>query len=480
MKPYRLLCLLLLAILLTGCSGGGENGPQETTPAAGDTQPPAAGEQDPLAHLPDVQYGETFDVLVRLQDQNTNYIYTPPTELSTTVDEEVYAAYDAVAERFDVDFKFTGMDGYSSGQEAFLNTIITDVNAGGSFDLVAPSYYFGVTLVTQGYYRDLNTLSAIDFSQPWWYDGFNDTCELYNQLYVCAGAYDIGNLTNTYCLVFNEDLIASYGLDSPYDLYDRNEWTFEKMMEMAAEVGDVEGGEIVGVALTRKSTDCLFQASGLKFVDKNQEGEYYVSMYSDQAETLYQRLSAYIGANNNVYKYGGMPNVEFPEGKTLIAAMTLGNTASLRNSNIRFGVTVFPKYQSSQDSYYSTTAGSSVFAVIKNAPDPEMSAVILEALNAKFHQHVTPAIFEQTLQGKVANQPKAASMMEVIRDTLYFDFGFIYSASLANIASFTSFIESGSYETMSLWYHAKEEGYKSRLDAFLEDYRNIPNLGKEN
>ena len=65
-------------------------------------------------------------------------------------------------------------------------------------------------------------------------------------------------------------------------------------------------------------------------------------------------------------------------------------------------------------------------------------------------------------------------MLEVIRDSVYYDFGFVWNASLGNIANFTSFIEAGSYEAMSTWYDAVEGGYKKKLSEFLTLYAKIP------
>ena len=310
-------------------------------------------EEDLLGYLPDKQFGDTFDMLVRLQDVNDNYI-TEQQEEPTLIQENVYNSYAEVARRFDVDFRFTGLDGYSSGQAQFVNTILSDIQAGGSFDAVAPSYYFGVSLVIQGCYLDLNQISVFDFSKPWWYDGFNATMELNNAMYVCAGEFDVGHLKNTYAMTFNETIINSYGLESPYQMYDENRWTLENLLIMAETVGDISGTGKVGLAVTRKSADCFFQGSGLRFIDKDGNGELYVSKYSDQAETLYQTLSNYIGKESNVCKYGGSPDADFLQGETLFAAMTLGSMTKLIDSGFDYGVAVYPKYNADQKEYYST------------------------------------------------------------------------------------------------------------------------------
>lgn len=470
---FLLIVLLVFGAVLSSCAAD----TRKEVPSEEATTIPA--EQDPLDYLPNKQFGETFDMLVRLQDVNDNYVVEQQ-EKPTLIQENVYYSYAEVSQRYDVDFRFTGLDGYSSGQAQFVNTILSDIQAGGTFDAVAPSYYFGVSLVIQGCYLNLKQIPVFDFSKPWWYDGFNNTLELDNSLYVCAGEFDIGHLKNTYAMIFNETILNNYQLESPYQLFEENNWTLETLLTMAEVVGDISGTGKVGLAVTRKSADCFFQGSGLRFVDKDGNGELYVSKYSDRAETLYQTLSNYIGKSSEVCKYGGSPDVDFLQGNTLFAAMTLGSMTKLIDASFDYGAMVYPKYDSEQNAYYSTTAGSSVFALIKTTPDTEMSATVLEALCAYFHEKVTPAIFENLMQGRVARKPEMASMLETIRDTLFYDFGFVWSASLGNVATFTSFIESGSYESMSTWYQAIGGGYEIKLDEFLTSYEKIPEKLREN
>ena len=460
---------LLVANLLSGCKSSDNNLTQpDTSKAAVITKEP-----DLLDYLPERAYDATFEMLVRLQDVDANYTVSKEGD-KTEIDSAVFSAYSRVSDRFGISFHFTGLDGYSSGQTQFINTILSDIQAGGNYDAVAPSYYFGVPLVIQGCYLDLNRLPVLDFSNPWWYSGFNDTMELQGAIYTCAGAFDTGHLKNTYALAFNESMVNQYSLSNPYELYQNNEWTFDRMLSMAEEVGNISETGTVGLAITRKSADCFFQASGLRFVDKDSDGALKVTKYSDRAEALYQTLSRYIGKSSEACKYGGRPDIEFPEGKTLFSAITIGNLVNFKNVEFQYGVMVYPKYHSEQKGYFSTTAGSSVFALTKVTRDPEKSAVILEALNACFYDQVTPAIFRTVLQGRISKKPEMAAMLEVIRDSVYYDFGFVWNASLGNIANFTSFIEAGSYEAMSTWYDAVEGGYKKKLSEFLTLYAKIP------
>lgn len=58
----------------------------------------------------------------------------------------------------------------------------------------------------------------------------------------------------------------------------------------------------------------------------------------------------------------------------------------------------------------------------------ELCGAALEALNYESYQLVTPAYFETTLQAKYARDEDSQEMMEIIRDSLYFDFASIWES----------------------------------------------------
>ena len=108
---------------------------------------------------------------------------------------------------------------------------------------------------------------------------------------------------------------------------------------------------------------------------------------------------------------------------------------------------------------------------------PEMSAVILEALNAESYHTVKDTYFVETLKirygrDEVADNPR---MLDLIIDSIYFDFTFVNEASTNHIAQFFSNMICFKDPNLQSQYEANVAGFQSALDTLFETYRR--NLG---
>ena len=56
----------------------------------------------------------------------------------------------------------------------------------------------------------------------------------------------------------------------------------------------------------------------------------------------------------------------------------------------------------------------------------------MECLASEGYRQVTPAVFETVMQYQTSASPEMAEMLELIRDTAWFDFGRIYSSDLSS------------------------------------------------
>ena len=103
------------------------------------------------------------------------------------------------------------------------------------------------------------------------------------QLYFfSAGTDDYGHAT---FVVFNKDLIEAEGLEDPYELYDRGEWTFEKLTEMARKATrDTDGDGIIDqYGLSNMDPKDLVYAYGGSITSRDADGKVYFSMNTEEA-----------------------------------------------------------------------------------------------------------------------------------------------------------------------------------------------------
>ena len=70
----------------------------------------------------------------------------------------------------------------------------------------------------------------------------------------------------------------------------------------------------------------------------------------------------------------------FCDGKALFTDSSCFQISLTRDAATDFGIIPYPKYDETQDKYYSRIEGCELFGVPLTNTDPEMTAVILEAM----------------------------------------------------------------------------------------------------
>ena len=104
------------------------------------------------------------------------------------------------------------------------------------------------------------------------------------------------------------------------------------------------------------------------------------------------------------------------------------------------------------------------------APDPEMSAVILEAIYAENYTSVIPAYLDVALKGKYSRDENTAEMLDLILDTTYFNFAFVNESSLGINSWIFNSIVGGNENITSVW-ESNRVSYETKLNNLLDTYK---------
>ena len=471
MKNKLLICVVAAVMLLCTACGHSPGAAEEST--AQETE----HKREYLDDLPetDAYAGVEFRVLAGNPAAENNFLMTDPGADATVLQSASYGCAELLAERFGITMKYTFMDSYAAGHQAFLAEI-TQTTLGGpetSYDLVVPGFWYGLT-IAKGNYIDLNTLSNLNFSREYWNQAFNENVEINDCLYACVGDFGLDSMTGAYAVAFNQSILRNKDMTSPFAHYDSNTWTLETLLSMSKDAynDDIEGAGTYGILLSRQPVDAFYTASGLKFYEVS-DGEYKLTKYSEKAEDLYQTLYKLVKGNAECKFTSVTDKAElvdlFMQDRALFGCFTLDEIKEFRNMQTDYGVIVYPKYDSAQENYISGTSGGGIFAIPKAARDPEMSALVLEAMSAAFHQNVIPALIEITLEGQSVRDERSSQMISQIIENIYWDFGFINNNSLGNVANFGIEMENG-YSTMSSWYRSAERTYRTKLAEYLNTF----------
>ena len=101
----------------------------------------------------------------------------------------------------------------------------------------------------------------------------------------------------------------------------------------------------------------------------------------------------------------------------------LSGTDQLRDMTSDYGIVPMPKMDENQKEYITpcnpyAPCGA---GIPLSASNPELSALVMEAMAFLGEEMVRPAIYEITLQGKLAQDEQSAKVLELIYSDIYFD-----------------------------------------------------------
>ena len=188
----------------------------------------------------------------------------------------------------------------------------------------------------------------------------------------------------------------------------------------------------------------LFFASGLHFTTVDESGYRTLDVDSEKTQIVIDRTGAVlkdstVAVSQEAYvKATGMPGYElFMNGHALFMQECLNYLIYIREMEDDFGLVPNPKFDEKQDQYYHRASPYSImFAVPSTNDDMEMTGAVLEYGSWLSHYTTIPAFYEITVKQKRTRDEKAMEMVDIVHDTIRFDFGDMFDG--ANIAWYMS------------------------------------------
>ena len=462
----RIASMLIALSLLASLAACGSDTP-ETSDSTGSSA-------DETTEAPEVKYdfgGRDYRILCRT---DRSYEFDIDESTGDIVDDAVWERNMRVENNYNISIKPITADGNWSNRENFIGLITSSVLSGDDeYDLVAGYNAYITTLITQGCLSDLSK-SGIDFSNPWWYSGFNDNVSIGGKMFFCLGDASLTMWENLEVVYFNRGLIADYKLYSPYELVNNDEWYFDTMRKMCAAVStDLDQNSVYdendrwGMIFYNIRDLAVYLGNSYCSFDK--DGYPVLSLYSERMVDAYSKLYEFLNPSNEAHQF--VPDVDqkvFTEGRALFFQAPLRYAELMRTSEVDFGMVPFPKYDANQDRYYTTVVDDlSVFCVPVSIKDLSYSGLILDALCRESSELVIPKYYDQALKYKYARDNESEEMLNVARDSIWFDFGFIYSGPLNGLGSFLDILRDNNSDIASAWA-SKEASYEAGLEALID------------
>lgn len=459
------------------------------TTAAGDnaeTTAPVDARELVSDGLPDQKFDTTFTIMDR-----TKYVYEFEAEKITgeLINDMIYKRNNIVSERFGVEFQYVTLDCDWGGQATeFNNKLLASVMTNdGAYDLVAGYAATIPALVSQGIFHNWADMAHNDFSKPWWSKEVAEELTINGKSFMVTGDLSLALWKGMNCLFFNKELAKNYGIEDMYGMVERGEWTFDRLIALTTDVyADLDNNQTANDAdlyglLCGRSTeiDSLKEAFEIKVTEKGEDGFPKFTFSNERTFDIVKRLNAYIHESGNVFltadgnaEARAKQATAFSEGKGIFFTSTLGVSETLRSMEGDFGIIPYPKYDDKQKSYHSTSLDEfSLFLVPTDAKNPEMSSIITEALCAESYKKVIPAFYDVALKTRDSRDEDSAKMIDMIRDGLIFDWGYIHSNALGGVGHLFVIHVRDNNNSIATAYDSSAKIYGVYLKRVLEVYQ---------
>ncbi len=446
MKRTLFILLLLLTAASVASCGSDDMKTDETTASAEGTVTAAVNETTESAvkdNVPDLDYGgETFTMFIRTEDQTRPEFYVTE-ETGDIVNDAIWSRNLAVKERLNLEFAYVENQSDNATRAEWANMLTQNIMAGdGAYDVAAGYSMSMATLASNGMLCDMRATKYLDFSQPWWSDSLLKESVIGDKLYFASGDISTWMILYTYGTLFNKNMIENYDLESPYELVDSGKWTIDKMMDMAKGIyGDLNGNNKLdaedrfGFTSSPIFVDTFYFASGLRTTDSTGDGVVMSEDFgSEKTVDLLDKVISYVKDNDDIHVFEYGTNYNFEHGNTLfsLAEITFAYT-TLRSVTFDYGMLPIPKYDETQEDYYTITSFPyTLYGIPLDAKDPDMTSAVMECLACESHKQVVPALFEVALKVKYSRDEADSRMYDILREGVVFDIGRVFNDSLGS------------------------------------------------
>ena len=200
LRIISLFCALLIGATAISC--GSDGTPEVTTAETTSASTTVVDDSRVQDNLPELDLeGRTVNILIR-----EDMAYEFDTEQSGDImDDVVYERNQDIMDRFNLNLEYIVEPGNWAYKDTYQSLITTAVLANDStYDIVTGQSNIIIPLAVQGMFYDAANAKYIDYSQPYWKEGFFDNININGKIYVLGGDFAISMLSASNVIFFNK------------------------------------------------------------------------------------------------------------------------------------------------------------------------------------------------------------------------------------------------------------------------------------
>ena len=368
------------------------------------------------------------------------------------LNDAVYNRDRTVCERFGIKTEYR----YATDPEQTMDTSV--MSGLDEYQIVgATSHHLIESGIAGNLYNVLNEdrFPYLDFERPWWSSYYIENAQIYNQLYTLVGDISLTWLMFTYVVFFNKTIAAEAGLPDLYALVKDGKWTVDKLIEYSELVyNDVTGDgktddDVFGFGFdTCDMIDPFWSAFDLSIMSVDDDGEPYIDIDLDRHKTVLDKLYGMMYENKAIVCVKAstlednisseeMLSEKMAKDELLFAELSLSQCDKewLRSMNNDYGVIPMPKWDEAQKEYYSfTDEWHTIWGIPVTVRRTDLVSAVLEAFAAESYRYVTPAYYNDVLNGRYMRDLESSEMLDYITAHNKTTFALIYSVPMKRLS----------------------------------------------
>lgn len=439
-KWIRFLCLTLglLCCLsaFAACSGG--KTPEDTEAESG-TKEEVSSDEKSLYDENGYEYdsidrdlsGKTLHILMDASSEGDVWPSASTNGVNDLYDKS-FVRKEALLERLDCSVKITTAPGESTGVTKYLS--VAEQADTYNFDLMCAFSLTPAVIAQRGLLVNVLNLEYPELEKPWWPDMLDDW-KYDGSLYFLANNSSFRVIYAMETVLANRQMIEDNGLASLEEVVIDGGWTLEVMQEYTATVSDSVDGTY-GLVVDDFSRMDMFLYGGANYLTgKGDDGKVRLSLFDQSSKekvtTLISTMSNIFGTTGTILSNGGDLSVLKTAQAMFYGCGSLYTFVSQCGNDTSYMALPAPKTDSSQDRYYVVPNNSyDTWCIPKSAQNAEDSGLFLEALASSDYRDFAPYLFENKLKLHYSSNENGSKIFDIIRQSVYVDFGRIYAQSL--------------------------------------------------
>lgn len=453
----KCLCVLLSVLMLLGitaCGTGEETGTEAPTSGESATEAETADPRYTCDLPADLDYkGETVHILFADKVGRDDELVSDGITAGQ-IPEAVYSRNKVVEDDIGVTLDlipWTELD--------VTPAMERDVKGGtGEYDIVVNGTYQSIQPAMSGSYLDLAKLDMVDTTKHYWAQGYNEmvTFTSDRHQFLGTGPMALSMFRLMYLTIYNKTLFEATQEKDLYEVVMNGEWTLDyqysvltdKYVDSDGDARKSKGDTYGFVTGNCVSADPYAVAGDAHLVVKdadtgdmifNQDAVSRLSDVTDKTQLLYNSASTYVFQSSTEDDVGLSYIVDmFAEGRSLMATILFWNMESSFEelASMSYGIAPIPKLSKEQKNYgtyvQDQVSSFGVSAGVKSEERQQMLGAVLEDIAYHSYRIIRPAYYDSALSLKYMQDPASQEILDLIYDSLYFDFACNCSAALTS------------------------------------------------